>query len=104
MTSSLTATSRYSKPTRPDILTTYSDLSEFYPQVNKTIGPLSYRNFGLAMVAAGIFGWRVLVLAAAAVATIAAISIYAQIGRTEVWLGGTLTTAAVFACAAVVGV
>src|SRR6516162_11005747 len=48
MTSSLTATSRYSKPTRPDILTTYSDLSEFYPQVNKTIGPLSYRNFGLA--------------------------------------------------------
>src|SRR6516162_10313335 len=47
MTSSLTATSRYSKPTRPDILTTYSDLSEFYPQVNKTIGPLSYRNFGL---------------------------------------------------------
>lgn len=43
-------------------------------------------------------------LAAAVVALAAAISIYAQIGHTSGWLGGTLTTAAVFVCAAVIGI
>ncbi|MCV7121639.1 Rv1678 family membrane protein [Mycobacterium lacus] len=46
---------------------------------------------------------RVLAIAAAAVAVVAAISIYAQVGRASVWLGGTNTTAAIFVCAAVVG-
>jgi hypothetical protein len=66
-------------------------------------GALLLVGIALAMVVAATLGWRVLALVAAAVAAIAAISVYAQIGRTEVWLGGTLTTAAVFACAAVVG-
>jgi hypothetical protein len=56
-----------------------------------------------AMLAAAILGWRVLALAAAVVAIVAAISIYVQFGRTGVWLGGTLTTAAVFACGGVIG-
>ncbi|WP_228000421.1 Rv1678 family membrane protein [Nocardia australiensis] len=43
-----------------------------------------------------------LTLAGAAIATAAAISIYLQLTRAEVWLGGTNTSAAVFLCAAVV--
>ncbi len=68
MTSSLTAPLRYSQPTRPYILTTYLSLPELYPQVNKEIGPLSYRNFGLALAhtfrciaprwCLGLPGWR----------------------------------------------
>lgn len=66
-------------------------------------GALLLIGIALAMLAAAKLGLRVLALAAAAVAVVAAISIYLQIGRTGVWLGGTLTTAAVFVCAAVVG-
>jgi hypothetical protein len=46
-------------------------------------------------------GWGVVL---AVLAVLAALSIYVQIGRTEVWLGGTPTTAAVFVCAVVVAV
>ncbi|TQC46678.1 hypothetical protein EEB14_24930 [Rhodococcus sp. WS4] len=45
---------------------------------------------------------RELALAGAALAAVAAAGIYIQSGRTEVWLGGTNTTAAVFLCAALV--
>ncbi|SON58996.1 hypothetical protein MSIMFI_00477 [Mycobacterium simulans] len=58
----------------------------------------------VAMLAAAKVGLRVLVIAAAVVAAVAAVSIYLQVGRTGVWLGGTNTTAAVFVCAAVVSV
>ncbi len=58
----------------------------------------------VAMLAAAKVGVRVLAIAAAVVAAVAAVSIYLQVGRTGVWLGGTNTTAAVFVCAAVVSV
>jgi hypothetical protein len=58
---------------------------------------------GLALLAAALLGWRLIALAAAAVAVVAAISIYVQFGRTGVWLGGTPSTAAVLVCAGVVG-
>ncbi len=45
---------------------------------------------------------RVLPIAAAVIAASAAVSIYVQLGRTDIWLGGTGTTAAVFVSAAVV--
>ncbi|SOJ53266.1 hypothetical protein MSIMFB_00767 [Mycobacterium simulans] len=57
-----------------------------------------------AMLAAAKVGLRVLAIAAALVAAVAAVSIYLQVGRTGVWLGGTNTTAAIFVCAAVVSV
>jgi len=58
----------------------------------------------LAMVAAAVWGLRIVAGAAAAVSVAAAIWTYVQYGRTEVWLGGTTTTAAVFVSAAVVAV
>src|SRR3981189_2663328 len=59
MTSSLTAPPRYFQPTRPYILTTHLSLPKLYPQVNKAIGPHSYRNFGLILlVGAGDDGAR----------------------------------------------
>jgi uncharacterized membrane protein YphA (DoxX/SURF4 family) len=65
-------------------------------------GALILAGIALAMLAATLIGLRVLAVVAAAVAAVAAVSIYLQIGRSGVWLGGTLTTAAVFVCAAVV--
>ncbi|HEY5852511.1 MAG TPA: hypothetical protein VIW24_00280 [Aldersonia sp.] len=61
------------------------------------------------VVAAGVFGAailgrRELAFAAAGIAILAAATLYLQLGRGDVWLGGTNTTAAVFLCAAVVGV
>lgn len=53
-------------------------------------------------LAAAIRGSGVLAYAAAALSVLAAVSIYLQSSRTDVWLGGTNTTAAVFLCAAVV--
>lgn len=67
-------------------------------------GALLLLGIALAMLAAARLGLRAITLAAAAVAVAAALCIYLQIGRTAVWLGGTLTTAAVFVCASVVGV
>ncbi|MEE9242573.1 MAG: hypothetical protein V3U55_00730 [Mycobacterium sp.] len=58
----------------------------------------------VAMLAAALLSRRVVALAAAAVAAVAAISIYVQVGRTEVWLGGSTSTAVVFVSAAVIGV
>ncbi len=45
-----------------------------------------------------------LAVAAALVAVLAALSVYVQITRTDVWLGGSNTSAAVYLCAAVVSV
>lgn len=45
---------------------------------------------------------RALVLAAAVVAVLAAVSVYAQLSRTDVWLGGSNTSAAFLLCAALV--
>ncbi len=56
------------------------------------------------MLAAAVLRMRVLALAAAVTAAGAALSIYVQLGRTDVWLGGTATTAAVFVCAVVVAI
>lgn len=55
----------------------------------------------LMMLAASL-RQRALALAAAAVAVLAALSVYVQLTRTEVWLGGSNTSAAFFLCAAVV--
>jgi hypothetical protein len=45
---------------------------------------------------------RPLALTSAIIAAVAALSIYVQLGRTEVWLGGNPSTAAVFVCAVVI--
>jgi hypothetical protein len=66
-------------------------------------GAVALIGIALAMLVAAIVRWRVIAWVAAAVAAAAAFSVYVQFGRTEVWLGGTPTTAAVFLCAAVVG-
>jgi hypothetical protein len=54
------------------------------------------------MLAGGALHKRALVLAAAVVAGLAAVSLYAQLSRTDVWLGGSNTSAAFFLCAALV--
>jgi uncharacterized membrane protein YphA (DoxX/SURF4 family) len=56
------------------------------------------------MIAAAVMRARPLSLVAAIIAAVAALSIYAQLGRTEIWLGGNPTTAAVFVCAVVIAV
>lgn len=55
------------------------------------------------MLAAALTAARALSLGAAVIAAAAAVTIYVQLGRSDVWLGGTATTAAVFVCAVVVG-
>jgi hypothetical protein len=57
---------------------------------------------GFLMLVGALLRSRVVVLAAGLLALAAALSIYVQLGRTEVWLGGTASTAAVFLCAALV--
>ncbi len=56
------------------------------------------------MLAAAVLRVRVLALPAAILAAIAALSIYIQLGRTEIWLGGNPSTAAIFVCAVVIAV
>jgi hypothetical protein len=55
------------------------------------------------MIAAALTRSGVLGLGAATTATVAALTIYIQLGRTEICLGGNPTSTAVFACVAVVG-
>lgn len=54
------------------------------------------------MLAAALLRVRTLALAAAVVAGLAAASLYAQLSRTDVWLGGSNTSAAFLLCAVVV--
>jgi uncharacterized membrane protein YphA (DoxX/SURF4 family) len=56
------------------------------------------------MLAAAVIRARALALTASVIAAVAALSIYVQLGRTEVWLGGNPSTAAVFVCAVVIAV
>jgi uncharacterized membrane protein YphA (DoxX/SURF4 family) len=56
------------------------------------------------MLAAAVTQVQVFALSAAVVAVIAALTVYVQLGRTEIWLGGNPSTAAVFVCAAVIAV
>ena len=55
-----------------------------------------------AMCAAAATKRRELALGSAAVAVLAALSLYVQLSRSDVWLGGSNTSAAFFLCAAVV--
>jgi len=57
---------------------------------------------GVLMLAGALVRSRMLALVGGLLALAAAVSIYIQWGRTEIWLGATATTAAVFLCAAVV--
>lgn len=66
-------------------------------------GALVLLGIAAAMLLGATVGLRVIALAAAVVAAVAAATIYVQFGRTEVWLGGTTSAAAVFDCAAVIG-
>jgi hypothetical protein len=59
---------------------------------------------GVLMLVGALLRSRIAALAAGLLALAAAASIYVQLGRTEVWLGGTASTAAVFLCAAVVAI
>jgi uncharacterized membrane protein YphA (DoxX/SURF4 family) len=56
------------------------------------------------MIAAAAMRARPLALIAAIIAAVAALSIYVQLGRAEIWLGGNPSTAAIFVCAAVIAV
>lgn len=56
------------------------------------------------MLAGAVTRARALALTAAVIAAVAALSIYVQLGRTEVWLGGNPSTAAIFVCAVVIAV
>jgi hypothetical protein len=67
-------------------------------------GALLLIGIAIALVAAAVLGSRVAAFIAAGAAIVGALSIYLQVGRSPVWLGGTLSTAAVFVCAAVIGV
>jgi hypothetical protein len=57
---------------------------------------------GVLMSAGALVRSRILVLVGGLLALAAAVSIYVQWGRSEIWLGATASTAAVFLCAAVV--
>ena len=66
------------------------------------VGALVLIGVALLMLAAATLRQRALALAATAAAAVAALSLYGQLSRTDVWLGGTNTSAAFFLCAAVV--
>ncbi len=66
------------------------------------VGAVALLGVAALMLGAAMTGFRLLGLVAAAVAAASAVSIYAQWGRSEVWLGGTGTSAAVFLCGATV--
>ena len=57
---------------------------------------------GVLMLFGALLRSRVVALVAGLLALAAALSVYVQLGRTEVWVGGTASTAAVFLCGAVV--
>jgi hypothetical protein len=57
---------------------------------------------GVLMLLAAASGRRAFAVAAAGLALVACLTLYAQLGRTDVWLGGSNTSAAFLLCAAVV--
>ena len=66
------------------------------------VGALVLTAVAALMLAAATMHRRGLALAATVAAVVAAVSLYAQLSRTDVWLGGSITSAAFFLCAAVV--
>lgn len=66
------------------------------------LGALVLVAVGVAMLLAASLGRRELAVAAALGSGLAAVSLYAQLSRTDVWLGGSNTSAAFFLCVAVV--
>lgn len=66
------------------------------------VGALVLTAVAALMLAASTMHRRGLALAATVAAVVAAVSLYAQLSRTDVWLGGSNTSAAFFLCAAVV--
>ena len=68
------------------------------------IGALALLSVGALLIAAAATGRMMLARAGAGLAVLAALSLYAQLGFTDPLLGGTNTSAALFLCAAVVGV
>lgn len=66
------------------------------------LGALALVGVAVLMIMAAALGRRGLALAAAVTACLAALSLYVQLTRTDVWLGGSNTSAAFFLCAAVV--
>ena len=66
------------------------------------VGAVSLLGVAGLMCAAAALKRPALALGSAAVASAAALSLYVQLGRTDVWLGGTNTSAAFFLCAALV--
>jgi hypothetical protein len=89
---------RYDRPANVGILDLEFSLGDY-----NLWGALLLIGIAVALLAAALFGSRVVALFAAVIAAAGAISIFVQMGRTDVWLGGTPSTAAVFVCAAVVG-
>ncbi|HYJ54210.1 MAG TPA: hypothetical protein VEX40_01540 [Mycobacterium sp.] len=81
----------------------YPPLQVFLGDYNK-LAALVLLVVAVLMLVAAVVRIRALALAAAVLAAVAALSIYVQLGRTEIWLGGNASTAAVFVCAAVIGV
>lgn len=67
-------------------------------------GALVLLAVAVSMLAAALLDRRVLTLVAAALAALAAVSIYVQYGRSQVWLGATSSTAVVFVSAAVISI
>jgi hypothetical protein len=66
------------------------------------VGALTLLVVAALMCAAAALKRSELALGSAAVAFAAALSLYLQLSRTDVWLGGSNTSAAFFLCAAVV--
>jgi asparagine N-glycosylation enzyme membrane subunit Stt3 len=66
------------------------------------VGAVTLLVVAALMCAAATLRRRELALGSAAVAVLAALSLYVQLSRTDVWLGGSNTSAAFLLCAAVV--
>lgn len=79
------------------------------PDLSVSLGSYNVLGAALLVVVAALMlaasrGQRAAALAAAVVAGLAAVSLWVQLSRTDVWLGGSNTSAAFFCCAAVVSV
>lgn len=81
----------------------YPPLQLFLGDYNK-LAALVLLVVAALMIAAAVLRVRALALTAAIMAVVAALSIYVQLGRAEIWLGGNPSTAAIFACAAIIAV
>jgi uncharacterized membrane protein YphA (DoxX/SURF4 family) len=81
----------------------YAPLQLFLGDYN-LLAALGLLVVAVLMLAGAAVRARTLAITAAVIAVVAALSIYVQLGRTEIWLGGNPSTAAVFVCAAVIAI